>query len=238
MAVPLNVTSIEELPESMREFVTEADGGFHYDADSAFAALKQERVNSKTARNSLAPFKALGKTAEELQALIEAATSSDDGHQKLTAAEQQNRSLEKQLKALQQQFATLQEEAEKNKKAATDAKLRKIAGDLVDNLPDEIDKDRARAWLLGSKTSTGVEITGAYKNFALDDDGDLCDVSGISAEEWLKETAAALGFKKGSVSGGANPGNGLLTNTKAAAFDAAKSAGDLKAMLANAPAKQ
>ena len=237
MAVPLNVSSMEEVPEIMREFVTEDNGVFSHDADRAFAALKTERANSRAARNELAPFKALGKTVEELQALINSAT--DEGsYQKLTAAEQQNRSLEKQLKTLQTQFAALQEEAANSKKAATDAKLRKIAGEMIDSLPDEIDKDRARAWLLGSKTANGVEISGAYKNaFALDEDGDLQEVSGVSAADWLKETAEALGFKKTSTPGKANPGNADLNNRNAA-FEAAKSAGNLKAMLANAPAKK
>ncbi|MBO5681820.1 MAG: hypothetical protein J6T08_08930 [Lentisphaeria bacterium] len=238
MAVPLNVSSMEEVPEIMREFVTEDNGVFNHDADRAFAALKAERANSKAARNELAPFKALGKTVEELQALINSATDDEGSFQKLTAAEQQNRSLEKQLKTLQTQFAALQEEAANSKKAAADAKLRKIAGEMIDNLPDEIDKDRARAWLLGSKTANGVEISGAYKNaFALDEDGDLQEVSGISAADWLKETAAALGFKKTSTPGKANPGNADLNNRNAD-YDAAKQNRNVIDMIRNAPEKK
>lgn len=43
MGVNINVKSIEEVPEVMREFVSESDGAFVYDADKAFKALVEER---------------------------------------------------------------------------------------------------------------------------------------------------------------------------------------------------
>ena len=67
MAIQISVKSIEEVPEEMREFVTEQDGVFSYDNDRAFKALKDEREISKTAKSALAPFKALNMTPEQLE---------------------------------------------------------------------------------------------------------------------------------------------------------------------------
>ena len=54
MGVAIDVKSLEEVPEIMREFVTEADGGFDYDFDKAFKALKEEREGRRADRKELA----------------------------------------------------------------------------------------------------------------------------------------------------------------------------------------
>ena len=47
MGVAINVKSQEEVPEIMRKFVTESDGGFDYDFNKTFKALKEEQYNNK-----------------------------------------------------------------------------------------------------------------------------------------------------------------------------------------------
>ena len=88
MGVNINIRSIEEVPEVMREFVSESDGAFVYDADKAFKALVEERNGRRADRKELAAFKAIGlspdelakykafgKTPEEISELIEKAGS-------------------------------------------------------------------------------------------------------------------------------------------------------------------
>jgi hypothetical protein len=58
MGVAINVKSLEEVPEIMREFVTEADGGFDYDFDKAFKALKEEREGRRADRIGDPPLSA------------------------------------------------------------------------------------------------------------------------------------------------------------------------------------
>ncbi|MBQ8754589.1 MAG: hypothetical protein IJZ19_06115 [Lentisphaeria bacterium] len=70
MGVAINVKSLEEVPEIMREFVTEADGGFDYDFDKAFKALKEEREGRRADRKELAGFKGLNVTPETIKAFI------------------------------------------------------------------------------------------------------------------------------------------------------------------------
>ena len=101
MGVSVNVKSLDEVPEIMREFVTEADGGFDCDAERAFKALKEEREGRRADRRELASFNGLniapdviqafldlGRSPEEIASIIEnASTDPDENTAKLTAAE-------------------------------------------------------------------------------------------------------------------------------------------------------
>ena len=64
MAIQVNVGGINEVPEIMREFVTENNGVFSYDEEKAFQALKNERESAKNARNERAEEDAIGKYVE------------------------------------------------------------------------------------------------------------------------------------------------------------------------------
>ena len=57
MAIQVNVGGINDVPEIMREFVTENNGVFTYDEEKAFQALKTERESAKNARNELSEKK-------------------------------------------------------------------------------------------------------------------------------------------------------------------------------------
>ena len=57
MAIPLKVESLEAIPEIMREFVTEVDGGFEFADDKAFQALKNEREISKNTKAALCNYR-------------------------------------------------------------------------------------------------------------------------------------------------------------------------------------
>ena len=57
MAIQVNVGGINDVPEIMREFVTENNCVFTYDEEKAFQALKNECESAKNARNELSAKK-------------------------------------------------------------------------------------------------------------------------------------------------------------------------------------
>ena len=71
MAIQVTAKSLDEIPEVMREFVTGSDGVFSYDEEKAFAALKTERENARTARGALVQFRALNLTPERIKAFAD-----------------------------------------------------------------------------------------------------------------------------------------------------------------------
>lgn len=239
MAVNVQVNSIDEIPEVMREFVTENDGVFSYDEERAFNALKNERVTSKTARAELKKFSDLGKTAEELAALIANATDNPDIN-KLNEAERARLTAESNYKALKKQLDELSAKYAESEKAAMSAKLRKAAEGLIDQIGEEYDKERVRQWFLGGKTADGTDIVGAYENvLKMNLIGELEEINGGTPLDYLTKMVKAFGFLKNSTPGNAKPGNaGLDQNGKNAAYEAAKKSGDLGAMLKNAPVKK
>ena len=254
MSVTVQASNFEEIPEIMRNFVTETDGGFVYDEEKALNAIVKEREISKTLKNELKAFKALnvtadelgkfislGKTPEELSALLEASTTdAGETQAKLTESERQNLEMAKNLKALQKKLDAMEAESAANKAAAEAAALRKAVEDAIGQLPIDIDKDKVRLYLMGGKTGDGVEIPGIYSSvFKRDALGDLEEIGGLAAVDYIAKLSKAQGFVKTSTPGNVKPGNATLNNSGgvSAAYAAAKESRDVGAMIRNAPAK-
>lgn len=252
MGVAVSVKSLDEVPEIMREFVFESDGGFEYDADKAFKALKEEREGRRADRKELASFKGLnvtpetikafadlGKTPEEITAIIEAAANADpEGTAaKLSEAEKARLAAEKGLRSLKTDFDKLKARIEESDRKAADADLRDKCEKIIGQLPDNIDRDKARLWLLGGATAEGLEVKGTYRNFTRDALGDIEDINGLSPLDYVTAMSNALGYKKTSTPGTAAPGNATMTASGGnAAYAAAKEKGDYAAMALNCPA--
>lgn len=234
MAIQVTAKSLDEIPEVMREFVTENDGVFSYDAEKAFAALKTERENAKNARNALAPFKALnlspeqikafadlGRTPAELAELIAKAASpapKTDVRQSTEYLE-----LKKELETLSG-FKKKWEEAEARNR---ENKRNDLVRAAVRALPDEYDKE----------LFAGLVESALLGKFSLNESGDgLNPVDGMLPDEFLKKYADTYHFKKPSKAGNAAPGNADLKKSGNAAYEAAKKAGDINGMFANLPA--
>lgn len=250
MGVNINIRSIEEVPEVMREFVSESDGAFVYDADKAFKALVEERNGRRADRKELAAFKAIGlapdelakykafgKTPEEISELIEKASRTPEvDPEKLTEAEKARLLLEKEFREYRTETEKRLKSYDEMQRKAQDAERRQRCEELVSQLPDELDKDRTRLWLLGGKTPDGVELQGFYRNLSWNAIGDLDDVGGLSPLDYLAAMGNTLGFKKSSTPGNASPGNATLNQSGAnAEYLAAKQSGDVMGMLKNAP---
>jgi len=221
MAIQVTAKSLDEIPEVMREFVTENDGVFSYDEEKAFAALKTERENAKNARNALAPFRDLGRTPAELAELIAKAARpapAPDVRQSTEYLE-----LKKELETLSG-FKKKWEEAEARNR---ENKRNDLVRAAVRALPDDYDKE----------LFAGLVESALLGKFSLNETGDgLNPVDGMLPGEFLKKYADTYHFKKPSKAGNAAPGNADLKPSGNAAYEAAKKAGDINGMFANLPA--
>jgi hypothetical protein len=249
VGVAIKVNSLDDVPEIMREFVSEADGGFEYDADKAFKALKEEREGRRADRRELANFKGLnvtpesikayldlGKQPEEIASLLSAVNSDPDATAKLSLAEKARLTAEKELRNIRSEFEKLKARIEESDRKAADADLRDKCEKIIGQLPDSIDRDKTRLWLLGGATAEGLEVKGTYRNFTRNAIGDIEDINGLSPLEYVTAMSNALGYKKSSTPGAAKPGNATMTgNTGSAAYDAAKKSGDYASMALNCP---
>lgn len=82
-AIPMTVDAIDAIPEAQRSLYKESNGKFVLDVDGyedpvgLKTALQAERLNAKTASQQAAAWKALGKTPEEIKALVDAAAQAE-----------------------------------------------------------------------------------------------------------------------------------------------------------------
>lgn len=238
-----------QLTEEMKEFFSvDENGVVGYDHDTALKALREERNGRRADRKELAAFKGLNitpdqiqafidlaKSPEELTAIIEAAASNGDTAEKLTEAEKARLTAEKELKGFKTEFEKLKARIEESDRKAAEADLRAKCEGLIDQLPNDIDRDKARLWLLGGKTSEGLDVKGTYHSWKQNAIGDLEDINSVAPLDYLSAMCKALGYTKISTPGAAQPGNATIANAGNSAYAAAKQAGDVSAMLANAP---
>ena len=232
MAIPLKVESLESVPEIMREFVTEVDGGFEFSDDKAFQALKNEREISKNAKAALSPYKALNVPAEQLAAYVQLGKTPEEIAQLIAKANQPAAKPDvtnsTEYLELKKQVDSLLEMKTKYEKAEAE-NLRNKRNDLVRAsvraLPDEYDKE-----LFGGFVEEIID------KFSLNETGDgLNPIGGKLPGDYLVDLAKTYKFIKTSTPGKATPGNATMASTGNNAFAAAKQAGDVQGMLANAP---
>lgn len=240
----------ETVPEIMKDFVSENDGVFTYDHERAFKALKEEREGRRNDRKELAAFKALnvsadelarftglGKSVEELAELIANAANAPAGVDldKLTEAEKARLTAEKNYNALKKEFDTLKTRLDEADRIAADSNLRKMVSELIDQLPDDIDREQARVYLLGGKTSDGIPVEGVYRNtFKTNAIGDIEDVAEKSPLEYTAAILRALKMLKPSNPGIVKPGNATLQAAGNAEFQAAKKERNVQGLIKNA----
>lgn len=238
-----------QITEEMREFFSvDENGVVGYDHDNALKALREERNGRRADRKELAAYKGLNvtpdviqafldleKSPEELAAIIDANVTNGNTAEKLTEAEKAKLIAEKELKSFKTEFEKLKARIEESDRKAAEADLRAKCEGLIDQLPNEIDRDKARLWLLGGKTADGLDVKGTYHGWKQNAIGDLEDINSVAPLDYLNAMCKALGYIKTSTPGKAAPGNATMASTGNSAFAAAKQAGDVQGMLANAP---
>lgn len=242
--------SEEAVPEIMKEFVRENDGVFTYDHERAFKALKEEREGRRNDRKELAAFKALnvsadelarftglGKSVEELAELIANAANAPAGVdlEKLTESEKARLTAEKNYNALKKDFDTLKSRLDEADRIAADNNLRKKVSELIDQLPDDIDREQARVYLLGGKTSDGLPVEGIYRNtYKTNAIGDIEDLSEKSPLDYTAAILRTLKMLKPSTPGIAKPGNATLQVAENTELQAAKQNHNVQGLIRNA----
>ena len=238
-----------QITDEMREFFSADENGVvSYDHDVALKALREERSGRRADRKELASYKGLNvspetiqafldlaKSPEELAAIIDTAANSGTTAEKLTEAEKARLTAEKELRGFKTEFEKLKARVEDADRKAAEADLRAKCEGLIDQLPNDIDRDKARLWLMGGKTADGLDVKGTYHGWKQNAIGDLEDINDVAPLDYLNAMCKALGYIKPSTPGKAAPGNATMASTGSTAFAAAKQAGDVQAMLANAP---
>lgn len=231
MAVKIEVQKLEEVPEEMREFVTEQDGVFSYDSERAFKALKAEREVSRTARSELSAFKNLNVSADQIAAYLKLGKPEEISERLSKKVEPQavptpdvTKSeeyllLRKEVDALKEMKAKYEAAEAENLRNKRDGFVR----DLVKKLPDEVDKDMALAY--------AEDIMGMFE---LNDSRDgLKPVGDKLPEDFLLGKVKALHFIKPSTPGKADVGNATISQ-KNSAYEQARAKGDIQGMIAHA----
>lgn len=234
MPIPLKVASIEEVDEKARKFVTEKDGEFFLDNDQLLAGQKAERTISDGLRKELAPFKALGMSAESLQALVDLGKPADELARmmadaakppaepdvtKSTAFLEMKKELDA-IRGFKEKFEAAEAENLKNKR---NDYVRKAARAL----PDNVDKDLLMNFL---------EESGMFDRFAMNKEQSGLDPVGDKLPgDYLLDLANRYRFQKASTPGIAKPGTTTIQQNGSAAFAAAKESGDIDAMINAAP---
>lgn len=241
-----------QITDEMKEFFSVDENGIvGYNHDVALKALREERTGRRADRKELAAYKGLnvtpdaiqafldlGKTPEELLAMIEAAATNGSAAEKLTEAEKARLTAEKDLRSLKSEFDKLKSKVEESDRKAAEADLRAKCEGLIDQLATDIDRDKARLWLLGGKTADGLDVKGTYHGWKQNAIGDLEDINSVAPLNYLTAMCKALGYTKTSTAGKADPGNATMQTNGSAAFATAQKNGDVQGMLANAPEAQ
>lgn len=201
MAIKISAESLEEVPEVMREFVSESDGALVYDEERAFKALVEERNGRRGDRKELAKFKELGKTSEELAELLKSAGNGNQaGSDPTKSAEYLT--LAKQLEELKNAYEPMKadyerEKAEKAKRETWDAVEK-----MIDKLDDKYDRELVREW---AKDSRGY--------FKLNAISELEDIDGKKPLDFIISKADKLKLLKESTP--SKFGSGRVNNPNA-----------------------
>lgn len=232
MAIPLNVQSMDAIPEIMREFVTEVDGNYEFADDKAFQALKNEREISKTAKAALSPFKALNVPAEQLAAYLQLGKTPDElalliakANQPIKKTDITNSTEYLEMKKQVESLLEMKNEYEAAKAENLKNKRNDLVRAGVRALPDEYDKE-----LFGGFVEEIMD------KFSLNETGDgLNPIDGKLPGDYLADLAHTYKFIKTSTPGSAQPGNATMASTGSTAFAAAKQAGNIDAMINAAP---
>ena len=236
MAIQVNVGGINDVPEIMREFVTENNGVFTYDEEKAFQALKTERESAKNARNELSPWKALGLTADQVKAFQDLGKTPEELASIIAKAEaptpKPNVKNSTEYLELEQRFKKLegmQQEWEQTKAENLKNKRNGLVRKLIGEMPDEYDKELFSSFVESSM----------MEKFSLNDTQDgLQPVENQLPAEFLKTFADKFHFKKANVPGKAPSGNANIPSGANAAFEAALKNKNAAGLIANAPAAE
>ncbi|MBB1599488.1 hypothetical protein [Variovorax sp. UMC13] len=228
-AIPMTVDAIDAIPEAQRGLYKESNGKFVLDVDGyedpvgLKSALTKEREAAKNASKQVAAWAALGKTPEEIQALVEAAAQ----------AEQDKLGKSGEWDKLKQQMAD-QHKAELGKK---DERINVLTKSLERRLIDAdataaiaaakgvpmllLPHVRASVKVIEDGGDFKVQVVDAAGNPRVNGKGEFLSIADLVGEMRQSEVFGRAFEASGTTGGGASGGPGGGSKViKQAAFDA------------------
>jgi len=218
MTLKLTVDSLDLVPENVRDLYKEVDGKFRLDLDGyedpagLKSALDKERQAAKDASKQVSAWKALGKTPEEIQALLQHLETDEDA--KLIAAGKLDEVVKKRTERMQADYdKKLQAEADSRTKA--EGKAAKLA----DRTLQAVLRDAAaRAGALPEALDDVVRR--GIGTWVLNDDGDVVAMNGeevmlgkdgkkpLTTQEWAESIRESAPYFWPATRGSGAPGSG------------------------------
>lgn len=232
MTLKLTVDSLDSVPENVRDLYKEVDGKFRLDLDGyedpagLKSALQSEREAAKAATKQVNAWKALGKTPEEIQELLQRLETDEDA--KLIAAGKMDEVVQKRTERMQTEHTRrLQAEAEGRTKA--EAKAAKLAERALSSvLRDAAAQAGALPEALDDVVRRGNGL------WILNDDGDVVAMNGdqvvlgkdgkapLSPKEWAESIRDSAPYFWPATRGSGAPGSNGGAQSNAGNFGGSK----------------
>lgn len=234
MSLPFIVDSIDTIPEAQRGLYKETNGKFTLDVEgyedptNLKSALQKEREAAKTASKQAQAWAALGKTPEEIQALVEAQAQAE--RDKLTKGGEWDK-LKEQMTG--QHKVELSKKDERIQSLTKSLERRLIDADATAAIADAkgvpallLPHVRASVKVIEEDGDFKVRVVDASGNPRVNGKGEFLSISDLVGEmrqsEIFGRAFDATGTTGGGASGGGSGGGGKTM--KRATFDALKPA--------------
>lgn len=229
MAIEIVVGGLDDVPESLKPFVTEKEGKYLLDeskvkTESDVQNVLQAKEHEKQARIELEkafnPYKALNKTPDELAELLKTASNPVTGKELDVTKTAEYLSLKKQFDEMDGKFKPMLEEYQKAQAEKTDRMTWEAVEKAIESLDSKYDREAVRDWAKDAKS-----------HFKLNAISELDDIDGKKAVEFIQSRAEKYKFLKDTTP--SRLGVGRVNNPNAGRVnDSGNSVADA---LANAP---
>ncbi|RZL39236.1 MAG: hypothetical protein EOP35_04155 [Rubrivivax sp.] len=224
------VDSLDGIAEAQRPLYKESNGKFVLDVDGyedpvgLKSALQAERNNAKTATQQVAAWKALGKTPEEIQALVESAAQAE--RDKLTKGGEWDKL---KLQMTEQHTVELGKKDERIKTLTTSLERRLIDADATAAIAAAkgvpallLPHVRASVRVIEDGGDFKVQVVDAAGNPRVNGKGEFLSIADLVGEMRQSDVYGRAFEPTGTTGGGSQQGGGGggSKTIKQAAFDA------------------
>jgi hypothetical protein len=217
MPLPFTVEALDKIPEALRtQYVKTDDGKFRLDLDgyeeptALKSALDKERTNARDAIAQAKAWKALGKTPEEIQALVEATAQAE--RDKLTKAgewdklrEQMNQQHQAELAKEREGKGALRGQLEKYLVDAAAATALAAAQGNAELLLPHV---KARVKVIEENGEFAVRVVDAAGNPRVNGKGEFLSMTELVGEMRQSDVYAPAFLAPAASGGGARPNAG------------------------------
>lgn len=240
MALKIEVESLDTVPETARSLYVEKDGKFRLDLDGyedpagLKSALQKEREAAKNASKQAAQWAALGKTPDEIAALVEAAKKADE-EKALKGGEWEKvkgQMLEQHKGELGKKDLVIQSKDKALAKYLVDAAAVSALAEAKGSAALLLPHVRAKVKVVEDGDDYAVRVLDAAGNPRVNGKGEFLTIADLVSEMRQSDEYSRAFDASGTTGGGASQssGAGSSKTMKRAAFDALKPAERAKRM--------